>query len=418
LGGHGGTWRGTRRSRAARAVVFLITFCAVASGMGYESPSQAAVPVGTLDDVFSAIAKAVPSFAGAFVDEAAGNLLILTSDGADEIDRVREVLADFLGDPRLAGLPVVPVTADFAFSDLERWYDRMQADILAQPGVVSTDIDELANRLYVGFDSAVATASQLQDRLRALDIPLDAVIMEPVAPVRRELSDPARPLVGGVQIGTGLSLCSLGFVAVRAGVTGIVTASHCTDRLGGVEGTVFGQPTVSAPIARETVDPLLFTGGLCPPGRRCRYSDATFAQLFPTIPSSRGLVARPPANSSEWNGEQTYRIREEGLPLVGQLVMKIGQSTGRTMGRVERTCVNINVADSDITMLCQAQASYESAPGDSGSTIITSDQGFRGPDVILLGTHWASSGSFSPLRNMQLATELGELQTCFPVFGC
>ncbi len=387
--------------------------------MAYGSPSSAAAPPPrTLDEAFSAIAEEVPSFGGAVVDEVTGNLLILMSENPEQASDARDALAALLSDPRLEGLPLVAVVADFAFSELERWYDRMQLDVLAMPGIVWTDIDELANRLHIGIDPSTVSMAQLEETLRARDIPLDAVVIEPVSPVRRELSDPARPLVGGVQIGSGTSLCTLGVVAVRAGESGMITASHCTNRMGGVEGTIFGQPTVTSPIAREAVDPPLFTGNGCPTGRRCRYSDTAFARFLPNVSFSQGLIAMPPANSASWNGVQTYRVRAEGNPLAGQPVMKIGASTGRTRGRVIRTCVDINIVDTDLTMLCQAQASYSSAPGDSGSPIVTSVDGFQGPDIILLGTHWASGGSFSPVRNTQTPGELGPLQTCLPQSGC
>ncbi len=387
-----------------RATVLIAMLCVLTSSTAYGSP----VPPRTLDEAFAAIAEAVPSFGGAVVDEATGNLLILMSENLEQASDARDALAALLSDPRLEGLPLVAVVADFAFSELERWYDRMQLDVLAMPGVVWTDIDELANRLHIGIDPSTASIAKLEEALRARDIPLDAVVIEPVAPVRREQSDPVRPLVGGVQIGSGTSLCTLGVVAVRAGESGIITASHCTNQMGGVENTIFGQPTVTSPIARETVDPPLFTGNGCPPGRRCRYSDTAFARLLPTVSFSQGII----------DGGQTYRVRAEGNPLAGQPVMKIGASTGRTRGRVLRTCVDINIVDSDLTILCQAQASYASAPGDSGSPIVTSVDGFRGPDVILLGTHWASGGSFSPIRNTQTPGELGPLETCIPQVGC
>jgi hypothetical protein len=416
-GGHGGKWRAMWQPRRGRAAVLVVVFCAFVSVVVSGSPTSATPPPDTLDGAFSVVAEAIPAFGGAFVDQ--GSLLIWMTGHPEQASWAQDALAELLQDPSLTTLPVVALPADFAFSELERWHDHMAPAVLAIPGVVLTDIDESTNRLYIGIGAPVASTTQVKDMLRVLDIPLDAVVIEPVQPVRFELRDYVRPLVGGIQIGTTRSICTLGFIAEHLGVYGIVTASHCTDRMGGVEGTIFGQPTVSSPVARETIDPPLFRGDECPSGRRCRYSDAAFARLLPSVQFSRGQIANPPKKSTMWNGVNTYQVQSEGSPLVGQRVQKIGRTTGETYGTVTRTCVNISVSNTDVTMLCQVQATYPSGAGDSGAPVIRADSGSHARGTTLVGMHWGSAGSFSPIRNIQIvSTELGGLKTCAPKFSC
>ena len=47
-------------------------------------------------------------------------------------------------------------------------------------------------------------------------------------PIEPYLRSRRRPLRGGLQINFGGFLCTLGFIAVRNGVNGYVTNSHCT----------------------------------------------------------------------------------------------------------------------------------------------------------------------------------------------
>ena len=78
-----------------------------------------------------------------------------------------------------------------------------------------------------------------------MGIPREACTITEEQPISLFLRTRRRPLRGGLQINFGGFLCTLGFVAVRQGITGFVTNSHCTNTQGGVEGTVDHQPTAS-----------------------------------------------------------------------------------------------------------------------------------------------------------------------------
>ncbi|MGH3645987.1 MAG: hypothetical protein ACRDTM_02240 [Micromonosporaceae bacterium] len=202
-----------------------------------------------------------------------------------------------------------------------------------------------------------------------------------------------------------------------------MTNSHCTNEQGGVEGTSFTQGNLVAGF--ETVDPELFTGAGCPAGRRCRWSDAAFANIYPAQESWRGRVAHAASGSPAWNGTSTFRIRAEADPLNGETVEKVGRTSGYTRGTVQSTCANYNVVDTNITMLCQARATYRSDPGDSGSPVLGPEYG-TSSDRTLKGISWGivvsgtgtGEGVFSPLRNVQMFAELGPMATCDVAFSC
>jgi hypothetical protein len=377
--------------------------------------------IETADDRFAAVARQVPDFGGMFFDQD-GTLQVymLGQKGpANEalIASLDDVITREIGrGERLSGRGIEVLEAQYSFLDLYRWQQQMSPEMLALPDVVFTDIDEMTNRLRIGITDSPGRAEAVEEYLSKLGVPREAVLISETKEVWPELRSRRRPLRGGLQINFGGFLCTLGFVATRQGTTGFVTNSHCTNTQGGVEGTVYHQPSASGTtnrIGQEIADPTYFTGGSCPSGRRCRFSDSSFARVphpsGPSVTTARGTIARPPTGSFTWNGVDTFTITAEAAPVAGQAVTKVGRTTGRTSGTVSRTCVNFNVAGSNITQLCQSQASFASAGGDSGSPVfrITSL-----PNVTLVGIHWGSGGVFSPITGIQMSGELGSVTTC------
>lgn len=289
---------------------------------------------------------------------------------------------------------------------------------------MSLDIDDAANRLVIevnrdpgtyGFDVMSERVKTLMD---ALDVPPAAVSVNPASPVRLESSvrDLHRPILGGLQIeNEDLWACTLGFIAERAGVFGFVTNSHCTVTQGGVEDTRFGQPVAETVVGQETVDPRYWTGPGCPSTRRCRYSDAAFAEIVNLTNFDMGNIAQPERvflDPTAWDGTSTYVIQSDSDSAVGELVNKVGHSTGDTDGVVEDMCVDYNASNPDgsdtgITMLCQADAEYGSSGGDSGGPVFHVTSGDK---VLLRGIHWGSGGVFSNISRVE--DELGTLETC------
>jgi hypothetical protein len=377
--------------------------------------------IETSDDRFAEVARQVPGFGGMFFDQD-GTLQVYM---LGQKEPVNEAMTAFLDDvitrevgrgERLSGRGVEILEGQYDFLALHRWQQQMSPAVLTLPGVVFTDIDETTNRLRIGITDSPGMTEAVGEYLSKLGVPREAVLFSETKEVWPELRNRRRPLRGGLQINFGGFLCTLGFVASRQGITGFVTNSHCTNTQGGVEGTVYHQSSASGTtnrIGQEVADPTYFTGGSCPAGRRCRFSDSSFARVphpsGPAVTTTLGTIARPPVNSITWNGVDIFQITAEAAPVVGQSVTKVGRTTGRTSGMVQQTCANFNVAGSTITQLCQSRASFESAGGDSGSPVfrITSL-----PNVTLVGIHWGSGGVFSPITGIQMSGELGSVATC------
>ena len=137
-----------------------------------------------------------------------------------------------------------------------------------------TDIAEDRNRIRVGVERA-SVAARVRERLTSLGVPHESVSIELTSPIKRlvTMRNKIRPLMGGLQINFGPFICTMGFVAVRGGVPGMVTNSHCTDTQGGNNNTIFYQPLAlndTYRIAIETRESPYFTGGVCPSRKRCR----------------------------------------------------------------------------------------------------------------------------------------------------
>jgi hypothetical protein len=307
--------------------------------------------------------------------------------------------------------------------DLETQHQRLRP-LFELAGVVFTDADERNGRLVVGVQNR-GIRGLIQGRLRALGVApesVDIVESEPIVQVAT-LRDTARPLIAGVQIRYSNYVCSLGFNAIRNGVPGFVTASHCSTAQGSIDGTNYYQPLNQVPaelVATEIADPAYRrgVGKGCPKSRLCRSSDANFSAIDSTVPFWLGAIARTTAPNNislQIDGSNSvFIIGGEGAAVDGQTVNKVGRTTGWTSGQVTRTCVNTGVTGSNLVLLCQVFVDGSNqivAGGDSGSPVFRIE-----PDtsVTLLGNLWGGNTSgtefvYSPIANIE--TELGALTT-------
>ncbi|HEY9436773.1 MAG TPA: S1 family peptidase [Blastocatellia bacterium] len=376
----------------------------------------------TYDDHLANVAKQVPGFGGMFFDQD-GTLQVYMAGQKEPLSATSMAfLGDVLarevgGGERLSSRGMEIREGQFDFLTLHGWHQQMSPEVLDIPGVISTDTDERENLLRIGITDEPGTEEAVGETLSKLGIPPKAVMISKEKPIEQYLRSRRRPLRGGLQVNFGNFLCTLGFIAVRNGVNGYVTNSHCTTTQGGVQNTVHHQPSASGTTNRvgiEIADPTYFSGSGCPAGRVCRRSDSSFIQVphpsGPAVTTARGTIARPAVNSFTWNGVDIFNITSEGSALVGQAVTKVGRTTGRTAGTVSQTCVNTNVSGTNITQLCQTFANYGNAGGDSGSPVfrITTL-----PNVVLVGINWGGNGTisvFSPITQIQ--QELGALNTC------
>jgi hypothetical protein len=366
------------------------------------------------------LARAVPGFGGLFLDESGTPTVYLTD--LRQRETAERALAGVAREHGFAASALRVRQGEFTYQQLGGWFGHASSRVLALPGVVYADLDEARNRVTVGVQDAAA-AGRTRTLLTQLGVPEDAVVIERARPIEyaATLRDRVRPVGGGLQINFSNWLCTLGFNAVRNGVASYVTNSHCTDVQGGTEGTRHYQHSGSRSntlIGTEAADPAYFTGGQCPAGRRCRYSDSSRGAYAAGVSQRLGRIARTTFRDrtagsltiSSTNPSFTIN-NERANSLVGQTVNKIGRTTGWTFGKVVATCVATNVSETDITQLCQSFVNAGVGPGDSGSPVFNWSR--TSSTVRLAGILWGSSDNglfvFSPMSGIE--RELGALTT-------
>lgn len=366
----------------------------------------------SFDDLLAEVAKSVPAFGGLYLAEDGALEVVMTDRSQEAV--VEGVIRSVFPMENVSYSGVRVRDGKHTFTQLKSWNDAAYRSVFEMPGVVYTDIDERANRLRVGVSDG-GTLNAVTAAYKAASVPDDAFVVEMTEPVQMELRSRRRPLVGGLQINYqfgGDWLCTLGYIANRAGVRGFVTNSHCSGGQGGVQGVQYHQAVASGTTNRvglETADPLYFTGGVCPAGKRCRRADAAFARVphpsGPSVTSTLGRIARTAEGSFVWNGTSLWTILGKQVPtFMGETVKRVGRTQGTRTGVVNGTCVNIlNISGTNVSMLCQAQANYISGGGDSGSPVfrVVNAGAFT---VAANGIHWGTSVAAGAPGNRYFST--------------
>jgi hypothetical protein len=301
--------------------------------------------------------------------------------------------------------------------------------LFALPGVVYTDVLEDEDRFEIGVVSEKLFRG-VEKELKRLGVrrdKVDIVVTRPILPMTT-LRDYVRPLEGGLQVAFSKSLCTLGFNAVRSGVGGFVVNSHCTDEWGKLDGTDHYQPLVAEAnfIGSEIVDPPFFRRGACPRGWECRWSDTAYSQRASGVTANLGLLSRTDSvNTGSVNVVGNFRIVSEatGNATVGEVVNKVGRTTGWSQGQVTRSCVNTAVFGTNRVFLCQDWVNARVGSGDSGSPVFRIANSPLTNDVSLYGVLWGGTSDgttfvYSPMANVQRFSELGPLNNCASGFSC
>lgn len=377
---------------------------------GPSEPAEARAPALGLDGDFARLARQVPGFGGYYYDESGTLNLVLTDAGrADDARRaVAGVLATRLGAPPSAAAVRVR-QGEYGFDQLAEWHARV-VPLLALPGVVSTDADEVANRLRVGV-TGDAAAARVRGELRRLGVPAAAVVIDQTEAVEPAVSLSAyyRPTVGGLGISPDFGgICTLGFNAyyvnpawgLGPGSRTFATAAHCTATQGAVDGTVFTQGTQRVGV--EVADPPMIVGGIqCPSGFTCRNSDVAMVRYDDSVSWNLGGIAHTTSVGGQSSGSTNadpanpfHIVGGTPTPVVGDTLHKVGNTTGWTKGPVVSTCVNYSPGNSTI-IFCSDIVEARADNGDSGSPVFSRSSGSN--DVYLAGVVWAKSTRFDRL---------------------
>ena len=288
--------------------------------------------------------------------------------------------------------------------------------VMALGGTVFADNDESIGKMVFGVENVNAIAGVTR-ALAAIGASSDEYVVEVTQPVRHmaTLRDKFRPVPAGLQVHFGQYVCTLGFNVDHAGGRSFITNSHCTNTQGGTEGTTYAQPSRTIDptvIATEVDDPLYVKGGVCPRGKKCRYSDASRALYSSAVASSRGDILKTDGvNTGSLTVGGMFTITSQDNTTtnypIGATFNKVGRTTGWSQGPVTRTCVNTNVSGSTVHQLCQTFVQAAVNSGDSGSPAF---QITSGDAVKLVGILWGGGTDYfvmSPLASIQ--KELGSV---------
>ena len=394
------------------AVAALVAAAACGDGTSPTGPAPASVLQTVQAPDLATLARVVPGFGGLFLDHGVPTVYLTDVSRRGPIERA---LGPFARGRGFAPSEIRVLAGRYAYGDLDRWSQQVSYEVFEQGGVVFVDLDESTNRVLVGVERGASHAN-VRSLAARLGVPAEALTVRETDPIVyvATLRDRVRPTVGGLQIHWDNFLCTLGFNAVDAGQNSFITNSHCSGRQGGVQGTVYFQPTSTVDgvaIATEVEDPTYFRNAQgCPKGRKCRFSDASRAAYAAGATFDLGgIAAVGGAGSITITGTQNITGTAAGSLSVGTPVSKIGRTTGLTTGNVTNSCVNTGVSGTNIVQLCQTFVSAGVGGGDSGSPVFTGSG-----NVTLVGILWGGNSSgtqfvFSPFGNV--TSELGALTT-------
>lgn len=403
-------------------VSVLVASCADRTGTPANSPVKSqtseldrellAEQFPTFDEQLVQVAEIVPSFAGFFYND--DGKLIIASTGDLQLPVIQTAIRTVFGNDLLdlaSGSEVL--SAQYSFLELADWRASAR-ELFSEPGVVYLDIDETRNRIVFGIQN-LETSEGLEQKLVDLGVPLAAVLFEraDIPETGVTLREVNSPRVGSVQIGNpGGGYCTMGFNATHnsnpAGARGFITNSHCSEFLFQDETTgFFDQPSGGPYIGQEHIDEEPFSGGDCPSGEVCRYSDSIFVRYSSSVSSTKQVAA---TDRAMVGGPRNYEVNrllavyDTATPIVNRSVHKIGARTDHSSGNVVSTCVDVSFSNSGVKLLCQTRAEYHHDKGDSGSPVyrISSQGGPLGVD--LFGLHWGGyfpgDAFFSPANNV------------------
>ena len=419
---------------------------AFAQAMKSQAPQQ------TLDDLFAAVARQVPEFGGMFLGDNEETLQVyLSVVSPTKVVAVQKAIVAVFGTSVIPKGGVKALQGQYGFLQLKDWYDRMTGPILRVSGVTFTDIAEGRNHLAIGIGKP-EVESRVIEQLQKLAIPRESVVIELSGPIETLTHTVRMPnsmspwpylRAGGYiltrllcnQTGVGISQATLGFNIIGPSLgAGFVTASHATaawwrlDTIAGFPPADFYQASGYYPphlVGRETVDPHGFTGGACPTGLICRYSDSAFVRYNSNVKFGVGHIARTtgittsvtsPILTIDHGGSPSGEFLIVAAPsvpyLTGLTLNKVGHYTGWTQGKIQMTNANFSqIPSAYIQVGCPGGLADPTMPpagatllsqyvvgdptndvvhsGDSGSPVFRSLKGLALRRAELYGIVWA-----------------------------
>jgi hypothetical protein len=323
------------------------------------------------------------------------------------------------------------VEGRFDFKEMYEVYrGALRASLPDVPTLVQTDIDEVRNRISVGVARAADTA-RTRSILSQRGVPSEMLDIGVVhTPELNDLlTDYLRPVPGGAALEVTFVWspqtvrdCTNSFNLLHypgqtyeppASARYLITNSHCTVTWWDSDGAEVFQGGVT--VASEYGDPVGFTGSPCQFQKVCRYSDATLLAYHSGSDSDDTRVAFPTTEgSTSFTSHKT--ITWVDTPYYGMSVHMIGQTSGRQVGNVIYTCIDVYGPGgaTDKVLLCQNTALYLSDDGDSGAPVITL---YGDGSVSATGQHWGNYSSNSAFYYSYFSAMYMVLGEFYDAFG-
>ena len=336
----------------------------------------------------------IPGFGGMFRDPGTGNAVVhlrATANRASAMAQLRQIapglnvappFRDLIGSDGATEIR----DAEYSFSELVAWTLAV-ARQPRSPDVLSIDADERLNRVRISVPNDAARA-RVEAILARAGVPLAAVVLENRPPGRllATVQQRVRATAGGLQIqNADSSTCTLGFNVIVEFYSekGFLTASHCdkgSNGLGTTGDTIYqhAKPTATNRVGSVYLNPAWnSTDPSCGGVALCTDADAMFVRGFADTTSAnwQQRIARTGTNYPTNNGNGSLTIDAFWTNLskvpfvyVGEIVSKVGRSTGGTKGTVGATC-EYPTYDS-YAFLCVSRVDGASqGNGDSGAPV-------------------------------------------------
>lgn len=381
------------------------------------------------------LANEIPGFGGMFINSANEFVAYIkdtTTQHALAASAVKALRAHLSSNGFGVPLRVRPnavrtLPADYDWPTLSGYRDFIADSLMNPNGVVTVGIDVAINRVSVTVASSNPNAeSDLKQALIRYQIPLAAISVSrgvqaqnaaALAPSAPTFPDPTSTLLtlndsepaalmGGIMIrvptgpGGQTGFCSIGAVVDSAGITKLLSASHCSlvtwtldgDSIHTFDGDLIGHETtdMAATVAwsptwghfwhRGSDDALwsmdaTYGAGHAMPGvigrTTSRDSSGASGALTKTLDSSNPYL-------------YIYDTLTSSSLFVGEEVDKVGQTSGWQKGQIWKLCIDVLEANSH-DHECSTEITALTMEGDSGGPVFIWD----GEDgAVLVGTMW------------------------------
>lgn len=155
-----GYWPGRALAAVSTVLLPLAIACGNDPSGGTSGPTMAYRSAVTTkpsidgDERLLTVARKVPEFGGTYVENGRLLILLVGSSSQSKLASAQAVIAKVLNRPALLRLHAVAINARYTFTELKGWFDQVAPAVLAIPGVVSVDIDDVRNVIQIGVSKA------------------------------------------------------------------------------------------------------------------------------------------------------------------------------------------------------------------------------------------------------------------------